>query len=179
MADKLFLTADDFTPYRDISEHIDTDRLNTAILEAQISDLVAYIGEPLYKKLQDDFTAPNVWTNTDLEDLFEGANYKPQGKQYDVIYHGLRPMLTYFAYARLLTNLQLNATRTGVVTYLEADVSEPTTQAQIKTKVIDARAMASRYMDEATQFLQTNRTTYPEWGKEHDKRKMPFKFIKL
>ena len=87
-------------------------------------------------------------------------------------------MLTLYAYARMLANLQLAVTRSGPVTFTEADVSDPTVQAQIKTKTIDARAMAVKYQEEVTRYLESNRSTYPEWTNLHVKNKT-FQFIKL
>lgn len=178
MTDKLFIDKSAFDEYKDVSEHLDTERTNSAILEAQIGDLIAFIGEPLYKLMQDDFTAPATWATQKYNDLFNGVSYKPQGGKYEVIYHGLKPALTYFAYARLLNNLQLNVTRSGPVTYMEPDVSDSSTQPQIKTKVIDARALAVRYQEEATKFLETKRQDYPEWSNPHQGN-VAFKFIKL
>ena len=178
MADKLFISKLDFSAYRDISEHIDDDRINASILESQVSDLIPFIGEALYKVLQDDFTAPDTWTTPKYDELFDGATYKPQGKSYDVIYHGIRPMLVYYTYARLLNTIQMNVSRSGPVTYMNGDISDPAIQAQIKTKVIDARAMATRYMDEVVTFLETNKSDYPEWDNPRQGT-LAFKFIKL
>lgn len=178
MADKLFLQPTDFSAYRDISEHMDDKRYENAVLESQITDLIAFIGEPLYKLLQDDFTEPDTWTTPKYQELFEGAVYTPQGQSNEVIYHGLQPMLIYFAYARLLDQLQMNLARTGPVTFMDADTSDPATQAQIKTKVIGARAMAVRYKEEAQVYLDTKRTDFPEWKNPHQNT-LAFKFIKL
>jgi len=178
MTDKLFITKEAFDEYKDVSEHLDIERTNSAILEAQIGDLIAFIGAPLYKLMQDDFTAPDTWGTAKYGELFNGVSYKPQGELYEVIFHGLKPSLTYFAYARLLNNLQLNVTRSGPVTYMEADVSDSSTQAQIKTKVIDARALAVRYQEEALKYLETNRQSFPEWSNPHQGN-LAFKFTKI
>lgn len=176
--DKLFITKEAFEKYRDVSEHLDAERANSSILEAQIVDLIEIVGPPLYRLLQADFTAPDTWATPKYAKLFDGIEYTPKGEKYSVRYHGLQPMLTLFSYARYLNNAQLNVTRTGPVTYTEADVSEPPTQAQIKTKVIDARAMAVRYQQEVITYLESNGSDFPEWKNPHIKNKA-FQFIKL
>ena len=176
--DKLFITKDDFDKFRDVTEQLDIERANASILEAQVSDLIQFTGEALYNTLQDDFTSPATWLTPIYEDLFNGVVYKPQGEKFDVIYHGLQPMLTLFAYSRYLDNAQLSISRIGPVTYIEEDVSDAPTQPQIKTKVIGAKAMAVRYQEEALTFLETNKTDYPEWENPFIKNKA-FNFIKL
>ena len=176
--DKLFITKEAFDTYRDVSEHMDNERMNASILEAQVSDLVGFIGAPLYSLLQADFTAPGTWATAKYETLFNGEIYTPAGSKYTEIYHGIQPMLTLFSYARMLNNLQLAVTRSGPVTFTEADVSDPTVQAQIKTKVIDARAMAVRYQEEVQKYLETNKSDYPEYVNQHEQNKT-FKFIKI
>lgn len=178
VSDKLFITLSDFDKYRDVSEQLDEERANASILEAQISDLIQFTQEGLYNRLQVDFTAPATWATTKYENLFNGIKYLPQGEKFDIIYHGLQPMLTLFAYARYLDNAQMSVSRIGPVTYIEEDVSDAPTQAQIKTKVIGARAMAVRYQEEAVKFIETNSTDYPEWLNPHIKNKT-FNFIKL
>lgn len=178
MADKLFIDKTAFEQYKDVSEHLDADMVNAIIGETQLTDLIGVIGAPLYKLLQDDFTAPGTWATPKYEELFNGATYVPQGQSYEVIYHGLQPMLTLYAYARMLNNLQLQVTRTGPVTYMEGDISESSTQAQIKTKVIEARAVAVRYEEEVTEYLRTNKADFPEWRDMHTQNKA-FQFIKI
>jgi hypothetical protein len=178
LVDKLFITKDAFDKYRDVSEHLDADRADASILEAQISDLIQLTGAPLYSLLQTDFTAPSTWATTKYEKLFNGTLYTPVGEKYEIRYHGLQPMLSLFAYSRFLGLAQLNLTRTGPVVYTEVDVSEAPTQAQIKTKVIDARAMAVRYQEECITYLESNSSDFPEWSNPYIKNKA-FNFIKL
>ena len=178
LLDDLFIDETAFADYRDISEHSDIQRLNESIREAQISDLAPFLGEPLYLELLNDFTPPETFATPKFDTLFNGEDYDYRGDT--IRYHGLQPMLTMFAYARYLNNLQLYVSRGGPVTYMEADVSEPAVQAQIKTKVIDSRAMAVRYQQEAIQYLDERRIPdYPTWGRSNIEQNKTFKFIKL
>ncbi len=178
LLDKIFIEETAFTDYRDISEHSDVDRVNESTRERQVSDLIPFLGEPLYLLMQYDFTRPSTFATPKYDLLFNGEDYSYRGDT--IRYHGLQPMLTMFTYARYLNNLQLYVSRGGPVTYTEDDVSDPTVQAQIKTKVIDARAMAVRYQQEAIQYLDENRIPdYPTWGRSNVENNKTFKFIKL
>ena len=177
--DKLFIEKDAFDSYRDVSDHLEDDRANAAIRETQTVDLIDVIGAGLYRVLQTDFVVPaRTWTTAKYEALFNGDVYTPRGQTNEVIYHGIQPMLTYYAYARLLSTIQLAVARSGPVTYMEEDTSQPTTQAQIKTKVIDARAMADRYKEEVIAYLNTKSTDYAEWRNTYVD-KPPFQLFKI
>ena len=177
LLDKLFIDKTAFETYRDVSEHMDNDQMNASIREAQITDLVDFLGAELYLILQEDFTEPDTWTTPLYGELFNGIDYDYKGKQ--IRMHGIQPMLTLYAYARMLDNLQLGVTRLGPVTWTEAEVSDPTSQAQIKTKVIGARAMAQRYRDEIETYL-SNSTDFPEWiGRSASNKKQPFYWKKI
>jgi hypothetical protein len=176
LTDKLFITKDDFELYRDISEHMDADRVDASIREAQVTEFTDFIGQQLYLALQDDYDVGlNEFPTARLSTLFFGEDYAYRGK--NVRYHGLQPMLTMFSYGRMLTNLQLSVTRGGPMTYTETDVSDPTTQAQIKTKVIDARSMALSYGAEVKQYLSQNRSVYPEYT--HPNTETGFQMFKI
>jgi len=181
MLDKLFIAQDAFAEYKDLSEHMDDGLMNTFIRESQVSDLIPFLGDELYLLMQNDFTPPidpdpAIWATAKYEELFNGKDYINQGKE--IRMHGIQPMLTLFAYARMLDNVQLSVARIGPVTYMEEETSNPTTQAQIKTKVINSRAMAVRYMQEVDAFLLAKRSDYPQWD-DRSRGNKTFEFLKI
>lgn len=178
LKDKLFIGKEDFLDYKDISNNIDEEGFFNAIRESQLVELSPIIGEELYLLLQNDFTeATKVFSTATYSNLFYGEDYTYEGKA--IRWRGLQPILVYYAYARLLNNAQLALTRQGPVTFTtEDDVSEATTQAQIKTKVIEARAMAKRYEEDLTKYMDTNRAFFTTW-ENNDKTNQPYQFIKL
>ena len=174
--DKLFIQAADMSSYKDISDHMDESDMKNYIREAQVADLTPFLGPELYLLMQNDFTAPDVWATQKYDDLFNGVDYNSGGKT--IRQHGIQPMLTLFTYARVLDNVQLSLARVGPVTYLSEDTSDPTTQAQIKTKIISTRAMAIRYQEEVEQYLRDLSSTYPEWVDRAAKNKT-YQFHKI
>jgi hypothetical protein len=176
LQDKLFIVWEQFSTYKDISEHMDETLMKASIRESQLADLQPFVGPELYLILQNDFTAPDTWATPIYQELFEGSDYTNGNAS--IRQHGLQPMLALFAYSRMLDNLQLSVSRGGPVMYLEEDTSQPTTQAQIKTKVINARATAILYQEEVAEFLANNRSVYPEW-RDRSPMNKTFDFIKL
>ena len=176
LLDKLFITQDAFATYKDLSEHMDTPLMEAAIRESQILDISEFLGPELYLLMQNDFTAPDTWATAKYQELFEGVDYTNAGKS--IRMHGVQPMLSLFAYARMLDQLQLSVSRGGPVTYITEE-SEVTTQAQIKTKVINSRAVAIRYQQEVQEFLLAKRTDYPTFATYHIEKNKTFKIIKI
>jgi len=178
MKDKLFINKESFKDYREVSDHMEPEEVNISIREAQVTDLIDFLGPELYLRLQLDYDdKEGKFTDTKLQDLWTGKDYNRGNATRR--YHGLEPILTLYAYARLLDNLQLNITRQGPVTFLNNDVSDPTTQAQIKTKVMGARAMAVRYQEEAYDFLMHNKSDYVEWIGHNNVKNKVFTIFKI
>ena len=177
ISDKLFITQADFATYKDLSEHMDTPLMEAYIRESQVIDLQSFLGPELYLILQTDFTPPDTWATLKYDDLFNGSDYTSPNTGL-IRQHGLQPMLTLFAYARMLDNISMSVTRIGAINYTEDETSIATTQAQIKTKVISTRALAVAYQAESAQFLRDNSTDYPEWFDRTEKNQS-YQFIKL
>lgn len=178
MKDKLFISKEDILEIKDVSAQLDQDNFEQAIRESQIVELVSMIGDELFLLLQNDFNVETSTFGTEkYEHLFDGVDYTVRGKQ--IRYRGLKPVLAYYAYARLLNNAQMSLTRSGAVNFMtEADVSESTQQAQIKTKIIEARAMAQRLEEDAYNFMLNNRSDYLQYDGDRDNNK-PFELFKL
>jgi len=157
MTDDLLISQEDFQPYKDISENMDGDRMNQIIWQAQIMDLRPFLGNELYYLLEGDFDGTKkTFTDPIYTALFNGTDYN------NIRYYGLQPMLVQFAYARLLSDININLTRTGARMF-DAEESEPVTQAMIATKVNSARSEALVYQADAEQFLIANNSDYPTW----------------
>ena len=176
ISDKLFIAQTAFATYKDLSEHMDNTLMEAYIRESQVIDLQSFLGPELYLILQNDYTVPDTWATQKYKDLFEGSDYTLRNVQ--IRQHGLQPMLTLFAYARMLDNISMSVTRIGAINYASEETSLPTIQAQIKTKVISTRALAVAYQAESEQFLRDNSNDYPEWFDRTGKNQT-YQFIKL
>ena len=157
--DPILLTKADLNQYRDLSLNLDDTRIEQSVRESQIDELNAFLGEELYLLFIEDWNGTAFDTQKFI-DLWEGVDYDLKGKT--VRYYGLQPAISLYAYSRMLDNLQLNATRSGAVTFID-DESEPTEQAQIATKVKSARGQALVYLARADKFLQEKKVDYPQY----------------
>ena len=162
MLDKLFLVNADFQDYKDLSENFDDGRLNQSIRESQVDEMRAFLGDELYLIMQTDFTEPDTWATIKYEELFEGKDYTYNDKL--IRFYGVKPALVLYAYSRLLDLGNLNLTRQGAVQFIEDEVSEPTEQPQIMTKVRSAKAQGLVYLADAKKFLESNIDLYPEFS---------------
>ena len=163
VTDKIFLKLADFDDYKDLSTNFDLKNYKMAVREAQVVELTDFLGRELYLIMQDDYDATDdTFGTAKYSTLWFGEDYDSQGKT--VRFHGLQPAVALYAWARMLNSAQLKLTRSGAVTFGDEDVSEAAAQAQIKTKVIEARSMAVRYMEEAKTYLSDNKSDYTEWN---------------
>jgi len=171
--DKYLIKEADFVPYKDISENIDEDRLKTYILDAQFIEIRGFLGQELYKKIQDDYDEVlGVFTDPLLTALWFGIAYN------NVEYYGLKPALVQYSYARLLEHIQLNITRAGVRKF-DDEESEEVLQSQIYDKSNAAKSMALAYTSDATTYLDFNSSKYPSWTPSTRKGKTSMNFFKV
>lgn len=174
--DPLLISKTDFDKIRDISINIDDDRLDGFIHEAQTQEIKAFLGEPLYADVVNN---PASVGPPDYVKLLDGGDYTKQGET--VKFNGLRIVLVYYAWARLVKTNQMNVTRYGVVSKQEGEDSLDIIQAQIEQKVRDARALAVKYQGEVFDFLDENSSEYTLWdiGESDQPRKTSFNFYKV
>lgn len=171
--DKLLINHSDFDLYKDISENLDRERLNTYILDSQFIDIRGFLGPRLYKVLQDGYDAVgDKFEDVHLQALWFGTAYN------DVEYYGLKPALIQYAYARLLEGIQLNITRAGVRKF-SAEESEEVEQSQIYDKSNAAKSMALAYLADSKTFLDTQYRLYPQWIRDPESTKTSMTFFKV
>ena len=175
--DPILLTLAEINQYRDLSLNLDTTRIDASVRESQLDELNNFLGEELYLLFIEDWSGTAFVTQKFI-DLWEGVDYVNNGKE--IRYYGLQPAISLYAYSRMLDNLQLNATRSGAVTFID-DESEPTEQPQIATKVKSARGQALVYLARADKFLKENRDDYPQYATKDTEvqQKFSLKFFKV
>lgn len=173
LMDDLLIQKEDFSTYKDISENIDTARIDALILQAQIMDLRGFLGRELYLLMLSDYDiSNNSFADPIYNNLFFGTDYN------NIRYYGLRPMLIQFTYARIISDLNINITRAGVRVF-EAEESEAATQAAISTKASAARSEGLVYLEDARLFLEFNAAIYPTWEDKNNTTKTGFKWFKV
>lgn len=141
----------DLKEYRALG-NIPEKRAYTFIQEAQENDLRPILGDPLYKDFMDNLT------QTKYIELLNGKAYTVSG--YTIDFPGVKPMLCYFALARIVANNQVNITSYGVV-QKSVEQSEQVEPAMVKMQVTELRSVAISYQNRLIEFLRESQTTYP------------------
>jgi hypothetical protein len=112
----------------------------------------------------------NNLTATKYVDLLNGKTYTPNGSSDPITFAGLKMVLKYYVYARLLVVDGVKSTNSGfVVKTLEN--SERVSGTQRTQMIAQTRSGAKAYEDEMRCFLNTYSSTYPLWHCTSQKNK--------
>ncbi|KGO88098.1 hypothetical protein Q765_03320 [Flavobacterium rivuli WB 3.3-2 = DSM 21788] len=162
------ITRDDIAKYRQISKSAFDDKLKEQILDAQLIDLQPLIGERLYNKL--------MANPENFQDLLIGGAYEYNGETYHN--HGLKMVISYFAYARHIMFSSYVDTPSGAV-QIRKDNSEPIDMAGKKTIYQINRESALQIWDNVKNYL--TRTNHPLFNncKTSAPRSAGMRFTKL
>lgn len=130
------ITKADFAPYVDVASSLQDVKVNPRILEAQTFDLKPLLGRDMYL------------------DYFDN----PTG--YTVLTPYLKPILVYFAAARLIQSLDLHITPNGVM-QKRNEYSDHIDTKGIATQALLYKNQAIAYWNEANVFINDNKGDYP------------------
>lgn len=127
---------------RDMSAHMDEDRVNTYIRESEMIDLKSALGDALFLAVKAD---PSKY-----DTLLNGGEYESCGeKRY---FEGLKRCLAYYAYARIVKNGTGNVTRYGFVNK-ESEYSSTAEFKERNQAYNDAFSIADRLMKDCLRYL--------------------------
>lgn len=155
LQDKTWLTKDDIVSVRELSQNIESSKIDAYIIESQFEFIRPFLGDELYSAMQDDWD--------DVLKTFNTATYNDLwfGTVYDGIrFNGLILAATYETYARFLLQQQVNVSRFGVES-IQNEISEDVTNATIRSKANDARKIGIAYRNKAHDYLCANSSNYP------------------
>jgi len=179
LLDKLLITREDFTDFRDISKNIADDKINIFIRESQLIEVRAFLGAELYLKLQEDYDdITKTFTDPIYTDLWFGTDYTNYAGV-EVRFNGYANSLIYFTYGRFLLQQQMNVSRFGLES-IQDTISEDTPVSQIRTKAKEALSVAIQYQKDCEEFINSNTEEYPEYKtKKTTGKSTSFNFFKL
>ncbi len=155
---------DDFTRFKLLSPDIGQEILNQAILDSQWLDLRPWMNEAFFfdfiSKI-DDVGAPGP----DYQNLLKGSTYTLNGNT--VRHKGLLPAIVYFAYGRLLAEVGLSVSKSGV-NRKDTLESSPIDGVEMRKHEQEAKAKAMSYLNSAQTFLDTEILKYPLFREPRD-----------
>ena len=137
--------------------YADEQLADTCITEAQNVDLRSQLGDTLWSVLFTEGQSQRIVR------LLDGCEFEQCGCNTTRLHFGLRRVLCYYAYARIVrsgTNVQ---TRFGMVAKTD-EYSERTSLKERVAVASDALATADRYMADVVEFLRVNASDYPEYS---------------
>lgn len=155
MNDRL-ISITDFTNNKYISQNLDDRDIDPVIDEAQEFDLKPVLGRELYQ----DFL--NNLTDTKYQDLLNGKEYTPTGYTSSVKFQGVKEVLKYYVYARMVVLDGAKNTPSGFV-QKTLENSERLSGTQRTQMIAQARSGAKAHEDEMVFFLNNFYPDYPLW----------------
>lgn len=128
---------------RVFSQHIDARKVESYIFEAENVNVRPTLGDEMYLAI--------VKNPTKFSTLLNGGEYTDNSGCAKV-FVGLYSAISYYAYARLLKNIDVNVSRFGV-TYKDDENSSRLTMAEKMMHYNDASAIADKYMQECIHYI--------------------------
>ncbi len=154
-AQPLLITITDFSGRVDISSNLDaTKKLNQHILHAQDFDLRILMGDAFFYDMLANIDADKYAT------LMTGGEYDVNGST--ITFDGTKPVLVYFAAARLLPTLDNHITATGLMSK-KNEFSEHVDSKTMSRLISEYEKLANAYWNKVAHFLVTKKTDYPLW----------------
>jgi hypothetical protein len=158
------ITIEDIKEIRPMAQ-LDVKRVDPYITETQENDLRPIMGDAFFY----DFITN--YTDAKYRELLNGKTYTKNG--YSIFFPGLKPMLCYFALARITQNNAINLTSYGIV-QKDMSGSQPVDQRIIGALVTELRDVANSYQSRLIDFLNYNQTTYPLFNVSSGKDEQEF-----
>lgn len=155
--DSLIVTREDLGTYRPISKNIPQERVEVFINEAQVLDLLSILGAPLYYDFITKYLSTGDPMYAHYQALLNGSAWTANGVTKK--HYGLKPVVAYYALARLTKNNQINLTSYGVTSKVNPQ-SEPVEAIQVSYQVKELQSIAVGYQDTTLDFLRDNVATY-------------------
>ena len=146
----------DFTENKHLTQNLDSRDIDPVITEAQEFDIEPVLGAQLYYDMMNNLTA------TKYVELLNGKVYTPNGETSPVRFNGLKMVLKYYVYARLLVVDGVKSTNSGFVVK-QLENSERVSGAQRTQMIAQTRSGAKKYEDELRCFLDNYSSIYPLW----------------
>ena len=148
----LIIDKADIAEFKQISKALSVDKSDEYIREAQEIDLRALLTPKFYADLIANYT------ETKYQTLINGTTYVVDGITYE--FNGLKAVLTYYAYARLVLTVDVVNTPFGLNRKLSQD-SEPISATQKRDIRDESRQTASTYFQQVKAYIEAHEDDYP------------------
>lgn len=156
----LLIQKSDFVDWKTVSVNVDSIQdLNAYIRESQEFDLQPVLGAYLFREFQNNATGANPIQK--YADLLNGKTYiDSSGNEFE--FKGVKPVLVYYTYARLLVVNGVKQTYSGFVTKT-LDDSTMISNAQRAEMINQAKSGAKKFEDDLVKYLLDFSVDFPLW----------------
>lgn len=180
LLDSTFVTKADFVNFREMSQNITEAKLDIFIREAQLIEARSFLGEGLYLALQEDFDDTlKTFNEQRFTDLMYGVDSYTNYAGVEVRFNGYANAIVYWSFGRFLLQQQMNVSRFGVES-VQNEISEDITGGSLRTKSKESLSVAIQYQKDCLQFLESNKSVYPEYVQNDTKpKRTSFTFFKV
>jgi len=148
----LIINKQDIADFKQVSKALSVDKSDEYIREAQELDLAQLLPPKFYADLVANYQSVKY------QILIHGDSYTVDGLTY--YFAGLRAVMAYFAYARLVLTVDVVNTPFGLNRKLSQD-SEPISHVQKRDIRDESRQTANTYFNQCVEFMKANRDDYP------------------
>jgi hypothetical protein len=167
MAEPILITLPDIQEFRQVDSKFNQVRFNTFAQEAQRKNLRGFLGDSLYL----DFIAGDR-TQGKYADLLNGKSYTFGNK--NIQFYGLKPMLCYWWLAIAARESDLFQSNIGAIQFANNPQQSFETAREKERIATGYMESAQSYANDASKFLNANRTIYPLWEGQEELNKTNF-----
>ena len=147
----------DFTENKSLTQNLAASDIDPIILEAQQFDIKPILGDEQFFDFMANLTA------TKYVNLFNGQTYTPNGSTNPIRFEGLKMVLKYYVYARLLVADGVKSTNSGFV-LKTLENSERISGTQKTQMIAQTRSGAKAYEDDMRCYLSNFSSLFPLYG---------------
>ena len=161
MAEALITKTDIIEANSHVSTNIDTQVFDTAINDAQILDIQPILGSAFYLDVVLNGLTSPIPSAYSL--LLSGTDYVNDCGD-TVRFYGLKVMITHFATARLMENLNNFYTRAGAK-FKNTNQSQTINTKDLQSWINNSKSKAIAYQEGLMDYLKENESTFTIWSK--------------
>ena len=154
----------DFTENKFLTKNLEGRDIDPVITEAQEFDIAPVLGAEMYYDMMQNLT------DAKYVDLLDGKVYTPNGSANPIRFNGLKMVLKYYVYARLIVLDGVKSTNSGFV-QKTLENSERISASQRTQMIAQSRSGAEKYEDELRCYLSNYSDVYTLYGCNTKKNK--------
>lgn len=163
MATPLIITKTDFVGRVELPSNLGVEKYNQHILHAEDFDLCKLMGDKFYYYFLSNFGTDGVINPAapqQIKDLYNGSTFTVD----EIVYNnpGIKPVLVYFASARLIKAIGNHITPNSFATKIN-EFSEPVSNGNKTFQANEYENQAIAYWNKVLVYMNNDKTLFPQY----------------